>query len=82
MAIADPSAKASGRWRYTFSVREGSRTSPALALLIRALGWPEVTMTLGVAEFAALKEGLAESGLELHGVARRPAEEEREGAAP
>jgi hypothetical protein len=63
---------ASGNWDYTFGVSAVFGADPAMVMLMAVIGWPTLAFTFSVAAFAAFKEGLAEHGVELTGVTRRP----------
>jgi hypothetical protein len=66
-----PRAIAGQRWDYGFEVEGADEADPAVTLLLGVLGWPSLTMTFSVAQFASFKEGLGKHGIELAGVTRR-----------
>jgi hypothetical protein len=68
---AGPAMKASERWDYSFGVDTAPDADPAMIVLMGVLDWPDLTLTLSVAQFAAFKKGLSNHGVELTGVTRR-----------
>lgn len=67
----DAAGAVGARWDYEFEVEAADDADPAMVLLMGVLDWPSVTLTLGVAQFAAFKKGLERHGIELARVTRR-----------